>query len=80
MRCHLFNDTDNFWGRKNLPYMFSSFIGASIWVTAPYTCSVLSSLQKIRLVQLIVKGAFVESIKNSRDKNNQYYFFSVVPF
>jgi len=57
-----------------------SFSGANVWVTAPYICSVLSSLQKIGLVELTLKGAFVESIKNSRDKNNQYYFFLLFPF
>lgn len=60
--------------------MFFSFSGASAWVTASYTCSVLSLLQKIGLVQLILNGAFVACIKNSRDKNKQYYFFLLFPF
>lgn len=73
MRIHLVNDAVSFWGRKT--YVFSNFSGASVWVTAPYTCSVMSFLQNTRLVQLILKVAFVKSIQNSRDKNNQYYLF-----
>lgn len=33
----------------------------------------------MRLVQRILKGAFVESIRNSRDENNQYYFLLLFP-
>lgn len=60
--------------------MVSISSGASIWVSAPYTCSVLSSQKKIGLVQLVLKGVFVKSIKYSSDKYNQYYFFLLFPF